>query len=588
MTSFRLRLARTCRVAALALAVVGSHVVAQSPQPAKGVKFATISQADLKEWLTYISSDELQGRQVFTEGYGVAAQYVADHLRQWGVKPLGDDGTYFQIVKLRSYKVTRHSSVTIEANGQSKTFKDGDHVTFAASAGGKQSLQFSGVEFVGAGQSGDLAGRDVSAKLVVLMGPGGRGGRAGVGRGIVAGQTGDAKAAISFVAAPTAPTPAEEAVTRAQDAVTQATAALTAAQQQLQAERGGGRVGGGGGARARAAQAAQADIPPTTQRVDGLVAPQVTADETFFGALFASAPTTFAELQAKADRGEPLAPFSVPGVRVTIDVDNGYEPFVTLLSRNVVGMVEGTDAKLRDTYVLFGAHLDHVGYATSNQDTKGRVNNPIEVDKIWNGADDDGTGTTAELGIAKAFATGPKPKRSVVFIWHTGEEANLYGSRYNADFPVVPLEKIQCQLNIDMIGRNRDNDAGQRDTLFVIGADRISTDLHNLVVDTNATLASPMKLDYEYNDPNDPNSFYTRSDHYSYASKGIPIAFFFTGTHPDYHANSDSVEKILFDKQARIAQLVYQTGFAAANSDQILERDNKGARSGKGFTGRIK
>jgi Zn-dependent M28 family amino/carboxypeptidase len=138
-----------------------------------------------------------------------------------------------------------------------------------------------------------------------------------------------------------------------------------------------------------------------------------------------------------------------------------------------------------------------------------------------------------------------------------------------------------------MIGRNRDNDPAQHNTVFVIGADRISTDLHNLVVDTNASLAVPLTLDYEYNDPSDLNSFYTRSDHYSYASKGIPIAFFFTGTHPDYHANSDSVEKILFDKQAHVAQLVYQTGFAVANTDRTLERDNRGARSGRGFSGRI-
>jgi Zn-dependent M28 family amino/carboxypeptidase len=282
-----------------------------------------------------------------------------------------------------------------------------------------------------------------------------------------------------------------------------------------------------------------------------------------------------------------VAPFTLPDVKITINVDNTYEPATTQLTRNVVGMVEGSDAKLKDTYVMFGAHLDHVGYAISNQSPPGRVNNPIETDKIWNGADDDGTGTTAELAIAKAFAAGPKPKRSVVFIWHGGEEANLYGSRYNADFPIVPLERIQCQLNIDMIGRNRDNNPLESNTVYVIGADRISTDLHNLLVDTNATLAVPLKLDYEYNDPADTNSFYTRSDHYSYASKGIPIAFFFTGTHPDYHANSDSIEKIRFDKQAHVAQLVYQTGFAVADTEKTLQRDNRGPRSGKGFSGRI-
>jgi Zn-dependent M28 family amino/carboxypeptidase len=399
-------------------------------------------------------------------------------------------------------------------------------------------------------------------------------------------QTAGAKAVVEYMAPAEPPTPADEALTQAQANLAQATAALTVAQQRVQAQRGGGGAVFAGG-RGRGQGGVQADIGPTTQRVDGVVPPQFSADDDFFTALLDAAPTTFQDLRARASRGEAVAPFTVPGVKVTINVENTYEPVTTQLTRNVVGMVEGSDSKLKDTYVMFGAHLDHVGYAISNQNPPGRVNNPIQADKIWNGADDDGTGTTAELAIAKAFATGPKPKRSVVFVWHSGEEANLYGSRYNADFPVVPLEKIQCQLNIDMIGRNRDNDPLQSNTVFVIGADRISTDLHNLVVDTNATLAVPLKLDYEYNDSADSNSFYTRSDHYSYASKGIPIAFFFTGTHPDYHANSDSIEKILFDKQAHVAQLIYQTGFAVADTEKSLQRDNRGPRSGKGFSGRI-
>jgi len=205
-------------------------------------------------------------------------------------------------------------------------------------------------------------------------------------------------------------------------------------------------------------------------------------------------------------------------------------------------------------------------------------------DMINNGADDDGSGSTALLAIAKAFATGPKPKRSVVFLWHTGEEAGLYGSRYNADFPVIPLDKVQAQLNIDMVGRDDcDNLEGDfTNTLFVVGADRISTDLHNLVVATNQTSANPLTLDYELNDPSDPESVYTRSDHYSYAAKGIPIAFFTTGLHPDYHSVTDTVDKIKFPKMARIAQLVYETGFSIAATEQVLVRDNKGPRTGFG------
>jgi len=191
------------------------------------------------------------------------------------------------------------------------------------------------------------------------------------------------------------------------------------------------------------------------------------------------------------------------------------------------------------------------------------------------------------MALAKAFATGPKPKRSLLFVWHTGEEAGLYGSRYMADYSEIPLERMSAQLNIDMIGRNRCDDPKEGNTVYVVGSDRISTELHNLNEDANASLPQPMKLDYELNDPADPESIYTRSDHYSYASKGIPIIFFTTGLHRDYHYVTDEVSKIEFAKLAHITQLVYTTGWKVANLDHLPARDNKGPRKGKGATGKI-
>ena len=193
------------------------------------------------------------------------------------------------------------------------------------------------------------------------------------------------------------------------------------------------------------------------------------------------------------------------------------------------------------------------------------------------------------LGVAKAYATGPKPKRSVVFIWHVGEEAGLLGSRYNADFPVVPLEKVQAVLNMDMVGRDDcDNLEGDfSNSVFLVGDDRISTDLHNLIIQTNNTMVKPLTLDYEMNDPADPEGVYTRSDHFSYAAKGIPIAFFTTGLHPDYHRVTDTADKIVYPKMARIGQLMYQTGFSIASTDKVLQRDNKGPQSGFGTKAEI-
>ena len=173
---------------------------------------------------------------------------------------------------------------------------------------------------------------------------------------------------------------------------------------------------------------------------------------------------------------------------------------------------------------------------------------------------------------------------SIVFIWHAGEEAGLLGSHYNADHPIVPLEKVQAQLNMDMVGRDDCNnqEGDYSNSVFLVGDDRISTDLHNVIVQANQTMSKPLTLDYEMNDPADPEGVYTRSDHYSYAAKGIPIAFFTTGLHPDYHRVTDTVEKITFPKMARIGQLMYESGFAIAATDKVLERDNKGPRVGFG------
>jgi hypothetical protein len=456
----------------------------------------------------------------------------------------------------------------------------------------------------------------------------------GRGRGgTAAGLTQGATAGITFAPAPAAPSAAEQSLAQALTALNQANAAVAQAQQAL---RGRGGQGGRGGANPGAAGARGAQTPDVTtvQRVDSIVTPNFTGDETFFETLFAGNPVTFADIRAKAERGETIAAMAL-SAKVTINIDNTFEVISEQITHNVVGMVEGTDPALKDTYVLVGAHLDHVGYSQTGtgrgsgtdgcrrrsptaqaavvaagrvvqratpargggggggQAARGAPAVPAlpldQRDLVSNGADDDGSGSASVLGVAKAFATGPKPRRSVVFVWHAGEESGLYGSRYNADFPIVPLEKVQAQLNMDMVGRDDcDNIEGDyTNTLFLVGADRISTDLHNLVVQTNATFAKPLTLDYELNDINDPENIYTRSDHYSYASKGIPIVFFTTGLHPDYHRVTDSVDKILFPKMTRIAQLVYEIGYSIANSDKTLERDNKGSRTGFGSKAEI-
>jgi hypothetical protein len=577
--------------------------------PAKGAQ--SITPDELKQWLSYIASDELQGRQVFTEGLGLAGGYIADHLKEWGVQPAGDEGTYFQTVKVLGVSVKRNSSVTVTVNGQSKTFKDGEGVTFPANAGGKQTIT-ANAEFIGYGLSlpeagiDDYKGHDVKGRVAIYVGRGPQSLPAAAGRVLGA----RARNAIELNHAVAAIGPAlggfgrggagraTQPAPAAAGAGAQGAAPTTAdARGAVQPQRGAAPVAGAG----RGAASQNLGDFQTVERLDKNIPPQITAGDEFFDFVFKAAGQDYAAVKASADKQEALPSASLGTVSLTINVDNDYDVVQTRLTHNVIGRIDGSDPRLKDSYVLFGAHYDHIGYqqAPPAQGRGGgggaapggcagqQRDTPKPGDVINNGADDDGSGTVAVMALAHAFATGPKPKRSLIFVWHTGEEAGLYGSRYMADYPEVPLDNVSAQLNIDMIGRNRCDDPKEENTVYVVGSDRISTELHNLNEDANAALPQPMKLDYEMNDPADPESIYTRSDHYSYASKGIPIIFYTTGLHRDYHYLTDEVEKIDFPKLAHITQLVYATGTKVANLDHAPARDNKGPRKGKGATGKI-
>jgi hypothetical protein len=543
-------------VAAMLATTAYGGIEAQAPA-ARVHNLVRIGEADVREWLTTLSSDAMQGRGAFTEGYGMAAAYVSEQLRRIGATPLGIDGTYLQPVNRSSYRVTRRSSVTVEANGNRRTFEQGEHVSFPALAGAPQTLRFFGLDFVGYGLQGASDGAQAPAGRLVVLLP-----------GIPSESDGD----ISSPALTSAAGRAEALVRNGAGAAIMFGAVTPPA--------AGGANGGG-------SRRDSTTVGLTTVlRVDRPRPPVITGDEEFFDFLMAGAPDAIADLRERASRGQTLRPFTLPDVRVTIEIDHIYDLTGVERTHNVVASIPGSDPVLRDSYVLFAAHLDHVG-ATSRGAAPGRVNTPVDQDPIWNGADDDGSGSVAVLAIAKALAEGPRPKRSVLLIWHAAEEEGLLGSQASADDPVVPLERIRAAFNIDMIGRNRDDNDGERDTVYLIGADRISTDLHNLIVSANDAATRPLRIDYHYNDPGDSESFYTRSDHYSYASRGIPAAFFFTGTHPDYHANTDTVDKILFPKLVRITQLIYEAGFAVADRPEELRRDHRGPRAGRGFNGRL-
>lgn len=229
-------------------------------------------------------------------------------------------------------------------------------------------------------------------------------------------------------------------------------------------------------------------------------------------------------------------------------------------SSNVIAILPGTDKA--DEYVFITSHYDHEGIING---------------EIYYGADDDGSGTVSVVEIAEAFATAKKkgdgPRRTMVFMNVSGEEKGLLGSRYYSEHPIFPLEKTTVDLNIDMVGRIDPTYKGDSlNYVYIIGDDKLSSDLAPITDHVNNKYAK-MELDRRFNDPKDPNRFYYRSDHFNFAAKGVPVIFYFNGTHRDYHRPTDTVDKINFDVMEKRARLIYHTAWEIANKDTMLKRD---------------
>ena len=280
-------------------------------------------------------------------------------------------------------------------------------------------------------------------------------------------------------------------------------------------------------------------------------------------------------------------------------------------ARNVVAILPGRDPKLKGEYVAIGAHNDHIGFSHTpvdhdslraynmelarlraangstpltreqiasihvNVDSLRRIR-PARLDSINNGADDDGSGTVTALEIAEAFAKqNPRPRRSILFVWHTGEELGLYGSEWYTDHPTVPRDSIVAQLNMDMVGRGSAQDipGGGPTYLELVGSRRLSTELGDLVEAVNKTEKRPFIFDYQFDANGQPERIYCRSDHYEYARYGIPITFFTTGLHEDYHKVTDEPQYIDYDHMARVGQLVHDVALKVADLDHRVVVD---------------
>ncbi|HIB48155.1 MAG TPA: M28 family peptidase [Flavobacteriaceae bacterium] len=228
-------------------------------------------------------------------------------------------------------------------------------------------------------------------------------------------------------------------------------------------------------------------------------------------------------------------------------------------SENVVAFIKGSEKP--DEVIVLSAHYDHVG---------------VENGEVFNGADDDGSGTVSMLEMAEAFQqavkNGQGPKRSILFLHVTGEEIGLYGSRYYTENPLFPLENTVANLNTDMIGRIDPDKKDNPNYIYLIGSDKLSQGLHDLSEQVAAQY-SDLELDYTYNDENDPNRFYYRSDHFNFAKNNVPIIFYFNGTHEDYHQPTDTPDKIEYELMAKRAQLIFHTAWQLANQEERITAD---------------
>jgi hypothetical protein len=447
-----------------------------------------------------------------------------------------------------------------------------------------------------------ISAAEAAGRFVVLQAAraqGGRGGRGGGGGGGAGRGRGGFPAANRFANAVAVATVDLDALSPSARAfINNPSGALTGGRG------GGGGRGAAGGRGGRGADSVQAAVSRAT--MDSAVAAAVRS---------ASPPA--ANLRISSAAAAQIFGRALDGVnagtlggRVTVLYAFEDKP-VPQFGRNVVAILRGSDPTLRNEYVAIGAHNDHIGFNTNpvdhdslrvynserlrlqmrgtdslvpltpeqlasikvNMDSLRRLR-PARKDSISNGADDDGSGSMAVLEIAEALAKAPqKPKRSILFVWHTGEEAGLSGSRYFTDNPTVPRESIVAQINIDMIGRGSPTDipGGGPDYLAVVGSKRLSTELGDMVAGVNAKESKPLKLDYRFDEDVTKtlgpsyNNIYGRSDHANYARYNIPIAFFFTGLHQDYHQVTDEPEYIDYPHYARITNYIRDLLVEVAN-----------------------
>ncbi len=506
----------------------GSAVLAQV-NPEKYA--ATITKEDLKKHLMVIAGAEMEGRKTATEGQRKAASYIAEQFKKTGLLPAPGTTNYQQEFPLY-YDSIKRVDLTIN----SKLLSFGKDYIVSATLNPSKNLKSKDIVFVGYGISdslyNDYQDRKVRGKTVLMF--------AGEPKSSDTLYTVSGSTRPSVWSYPNAGMEAKVALAQKKGA--RAVLYISPASVEFKPE--------------AARNNRKTDIYFSTGHEDNNINSVFLSHDAAAGIL---GKKEFDTLLTRVKSGQPLNNEKLTiNKRVKFTFEKAH---ILRTSTNVVGYIEGKDKK--NEYLLITAHYDHLGR---------------QGDRIFYGADDDGSGTVSVIEIAEAFARakaqGNGPRRTVVFMTVSGEEEGLWGSEYYSDHPLFPLEKTSADLNIDMVGRidPEYKNADSANYIYVIGDDKISSDLRRITDEVNKKY-SKLTLDRKYNDLKDLNRFYYRSDHYNFAKKGVPVIFYFNGVHPDYHKSTDTVDKINFPLMAKRDHLIFYTAWSIANSNNMLKRD---------------
>ena len=473
----------------------------------------TITQEDLRDNLTILASDAMEGRETGERGQKMAAAFIAYNFEQIGLEPVVKDGDSFSYYQKFALQHSAPGEIFVTANGSKKV--NGEDLIYwgSKSMDTKENID---LVFLGKGSEDAFSQVDVANKAVVID-------AVGEGFQVWRGLTETAaknNASLTFLIVAEDKEGYDPQLTQFKRYFLRGSLGFKSTE--VKEETGGVFLI----SKELGAELLKTDVSKLNK-----------ATEDF-----------------SSGKASSLGKIKTNSVEYKISQDN-----TDVWTENVLGYLEGSDKK--DEIVIVTSHYDHIG--KNGED-------------INNGADDDGSGTTSVIEIAEAFVEAKKagngPRRSMLFMTVTGEEKGLLGSRYYVENPVFPLENTVVDLNIDMIGRHDDAHEDNQDFVYLVGSDKLSSELHELSEMTNETFIG-MSLDYTYNDEDHPDRIYYRSDHWNFAKNNIPIIFYFTGIHADYHKPSDTIDKIEFDMLEKRARLVYYTAWMIANRDTRLVVD---------------